>query len=274
MAVDFGKVFGPALKYPLRKDVYFLLFAFTLIFGLPIWFLTGYFLGDIGVVEGIVVAEIIGTFTSYMIYLAPVTIISWLIGIFLMAMYFDNSMWFYNGKGRSILESFEIAKGRFFSLMLTSIVIILIFAACFGGAFLFIIFSFLAQQTNILLVIGVIWFFIGSIIGAIVMFTIFLAPIFCVLEKTGPMDSIKKSWNLIMKNKLNTFIFLIIYFVIFIVIWMASSIPETVFIFVAGQYSVLSFQSLSFFILRTFFTAYLTLFAYSSYVNYYITIKK
>ena len=118
MAVDFGKIFGSALRYPFRKDVYFLLFAFSLIFGLSAWFITGYLIGDIGGV-GVNATEVAGKLISSIIYLVPVTIVGWLVGIFLMTMYFDNSMWFYKGKRKQILESLYIAKERFFYLTLT-----------------------------------------------------------------------------------------------------------------------------------------------------------
>lgn len=272
MVVDFGKVFGFALRYPLKGDVYLLLFVFTLITGLLSWFVTGYFMGDITGTEA-TLADILGEFITSMIYLVPVMIISWLIGILLMSMYFHNSMWFYKGKRKPVLESFGIAKGRFFPLLLTIIVIMLILVACFGGALLLIVFSFITQQT-LMLIVGVIWFMIGAVIGVFVSFMVILAPVFCVLEKTGAVESIRKSWNLVMKNKLNTFLFLIIYFVIFIIIWLVGSIPETVYSLLAGQSPLLSFESLFFFIFRTFFTVYLTMFAHSSFVNYYLSIKK
>lgn len=272
MAVDFGKVFGFALRYPLKGDVYFLLFVFTLITGLLGWFVTGYFMGDITGMEASV-ADVLGKFIVSVTYLVPVMIISWLIGILLMSMYFHNSMWFYNGKRKPILESFDIAKERFLPLLLMIIVIMLILVTCFGGALLLIVFSLITQQT-LMLIVGVIWFMIGAVIGVFVSFMVILAPVFCVLEKTGPVESIRKSWDLVMKNKLNTFLFLIIYFVIFIIIWLVGSIPETVYSLLAGQSPLLSFESLFFFVFRTFFTVYLSLFAHSSFVNYYLSIKK
>jgi hypothetical protein len=272
MAVDFGKLFGLALRYPLKRDVYFLLLVFSLITGILSWFVTGYFMGDITGAEASV-ADFMGKLIVSMVYLAPVTIISWLIGILLMSLYFHNSMWFYNGKRKPIIESFDITKKRFLPLLLTIIVIMLILVACFGGAFLLIVFSLITQQI-LMLIAGAIWLMIGAIIGVFVSFMIILAPVFCVLEKTGPMESVKKSWNIIMKNKLNTFLFLIIYFVIFIIIWLVGSIPETVYTLLAGQSPMLSLESLSFFVFRMFFSVYLTLFAHSSFVNYYLSIKK
>ncbi len=273
MAVDFGKVFGFALKYSLRKDVFFMLLAVQLIFSLPTWFMTGYLVGDISGIEGI---EAFGKFISSMLYLAPIIIVGWIIGIFLMGVYFDNSAKFYRGKRKPVLDSLKAGKERFLPLLATLVILGLIFMACFGGIFLFLfIFPFLESQAGILLlIISGIWFLVGSIIAVVVFFMTFLAPVFCVLEKERPLNSIKKSWNLIGKNKLNTFLFLIIFFVIYMVILMVGSIPETIFILMTGEPSLLSVQSLSFLVFRTFFTVYSILFAYSSDVNYYLSIKK
>ncbi len=275
MALDFGKVFGFALGYPFRKDVFFVLFAVTLIFSLPSWFLTGYLISYAGALEGTGITEIIGVVVSYAVYIGPVIIAGWLVGIFLTAAYLDNSAKFFKGKRKPIIGSFEIAKERFFPLLVTLIILGLVLLACFGGFLFILIPAFIAPQTGLIfLAAGVIWLLAGLVIGAVVAFMTFLSPVFCVLDKTAPVDSIKKSWNLIGKNKLNTFLFLIIFFVIFIAVSLAGSIPEIVFAFFAGEIPILSIESFSFMFFRMIFTAYLNIFAYSSYVNYYLSIRK
>ncbi|UCC91381.1 MAG: hypothetical protein JSV39_03650 [Candidatus Aenigmatarchaeota archaeon] len=274
MALDLGKVFGFALRYPLRKDVFFVLFAVTLIFSLLSWFLTGYLIGDVSALGGAGLAEIIGGVVSSAIYLGPVIIAGWLVGIFLTAAYFDNSAKFFKGKRKPILGSFEIAKERFLPLLVTLIILGLVLLACFGGFLFILIPTLIAPQTGLIfLVAGVIWILAGLVIGAVVAFMTFLSPVFCVLDKTGPVDSIKKSWNLIGKNKLNTFLFFIIFFVIFIAVSLAGSIPEIVFAFFAGEIPLLSIESFSFLVFRMIFTVYLNMFAYSSYVNYYLSTR-
>lgn len=273
MGVDFGKVFGFALRYPLRKDVFFLLFTVNLIFGLLSWFVTGYLVGDAIGLEG---AAALNQLLSSLIYLAPITIVSIIVTIFLIPLYFHNSMEFYKGKGKPIFESLGVAKERFFPLLLTLIIMMLILLACFGSVIVFsILFMFLGIQAGIaFLAIGVIWFLAGSVIGIIVFFMIFLAPVICVLEKAGPMDSIKKSWNIIMENKLNTFLFLIIFFFIYMLVILIGSSPGTIFAILAGQPQTLSLQSLAFFIFSMFFNVFASIFAYSVDVNYYLSIKK
>ncbi len=274
MAIDFGRVFNFALRYPLRKDAFFLLLAFQLIVTLPVWFITGYFIGNAttGMAGSV---ELLGKFISSLVYVIPIVIIGWLVGVFLTSLYFHNAMRFYKGKRRPVIESFMLAKERFFPLLVTIIIIILIMIACFGGGLALIIFPFLLRQTNTLPVVifGLVWFLIGSIIGVVFLFMTFLAPVFCVLGKSRPTESLKKSWNLVMKNKLNTFLFFIIFFTIYVGISFVASIPQVVFTLFAGQYPVLSVHGLFFFIFRMIFTVYLMLFMYSSYVNYYLDLK-
>jgi hypothetical protein len=185
-------------------------------------------------------------------------------------------MEFYKGKRKPIFDSLGVAKERFFPFLLTLIIMMLILLACFGSIILFsIIFVFLGIQAGLaFLIIGVIWFLVGSVVGIIVFFMIFLAPVICVLEKARPVDSIKKSWNLIMDNKLNTFLFLIIFFFIYLLVILIGSVPGTISSLLMGQPQTLSVQGLAFFIFSIFFNVYAAIFAYSVDVNYYLSIKK
>ena len=274
MAIDFGKVFGVALKYPLRKDAFFLLLAFQFIVTLPVWFITGYFIGN--ATMGMTASpDTLGKFIPSLAYVVPIVIIGWLVGVFLTSLYFHNAMRFYKGKRRPVIESFTLAKERFFPLLVTIVIVVLVLIACLGGGLALIILPFLLRQTSTLpfVIFGLVWFLIGSIIGVVFLFMTFLAPVFCVLGKSRPTESLKKSWNLVMKNKLNTFLFFIILSVIYVGISFASSIPQVVFTLFAGQYPALSVHGLFFFIFRMIFTVYLMLFMYSSYVNYYLDLK-
>ncbi len=274
MGVNFGRIFGRAFRYPFRRDVFFLLFAVQVIFGVSTWFVVGYF------TEGMGGLEAFGRIVSFIAYLIPLIILNWVVMIFLMGAYFENSAFFYRGKEKGIFESLRIAKERFFPLLLTLVIIILVLLACFGGPlFLVILLPSLAMQTGsslpvAILVGGLIWLLTGAVIGAVVFFMTFLAPVSCVIDRLGPLESIRKSWALIRRNKLNTFLFLLIFFVIYTAISMIGSVPDIIPLLMGSELPMLSLQSFSLTIFRTFFNVYLFLFTYSSNVNFYLAVRR
>ena len=282
MAVDFGKIFDCALRYPLKLETYLLLFIVQLVFSLINWFLLGYSFA--GITTETASSIILGKFLASLIYLVPLMIINILVMIFLSCVYFENSLHFYKGKRKPLPKSFVIAKKRFLPLLATVVVMALIFALCFGGIVL-ILFSLsssiqgsVSAAGTALLVIGGIWLLVGSIAGLVIAFFMFLAPVICVLDETGPYDSIKKSFEIIGKNKLNTLVFLIIFAVIFLILSIVGALPETVSSLLTGiqaeTYQAFSIENISFFVFRAIFSAYSMLFAYSSLVNYYLSIRK
>lgn len=271
MAAEFGKIFSRALKYPLRKDVFFLLLMVQLIFGVLIWFISGYFMGDLSSLES---TAALGRGLTGILYAAPVVIASWIVTIFLMIAYMDNSMKFYKGRRDPLMKSFALARQRFIPFIGTIILLALIFMGCFGiGMIILLIPAFLQAAETLWLAIAVVWILVGSVIGIVIFFMTFLSPVICVIDRKGPIESIKRSWKLIAGNKVNTFIFLVIYMAIFISVFLVASLPETIYIILTGATGNLSLGSLAFLIYRTFFTVYLMLFAYSSDVNYYLSIK-
>jgi hypothetical protein len=270
MGVDFGKIFSAALKYPFRKDVYLTLFIVQLAVGISGWLISYYFVGEIITAEGLPVVE---KLVPFMLYMLPVTIAGWLIWIFLMPMYFENSMHFYKGKRKALLESLNVSKKRFAPLLGLFIIIGLIFLACFGGLAL-LAYSVVVGMDAALLTIGGVWFLLGSIAGIVLMFMLFIAPAFCIFEKTGPLDALKKAWGLTNKNKANTLVFLILSVVIFLVVSIAGSLPEAAYVLLLGQPAELSIPSFALMIVRALFNSYLALFTYASLAFYYLSIKK
>lgn len=272
MGVDFNKIFRLSLKYPVKKDAYLLLLAVQLIFGAVTWFFSGYF--GISGLEGSTpqLQEAI----TFMIYFLPLAVVGGLIMVFLWPAFIDNSSQFFGGKKKTILGSIDVSKKRFLPTLGVLAILGAVMLACFGGVILIL----LAQtaessaSTLALVALGGLWFVAGSIIGFIVLFMAFLSPFICVLEKNGPVESIKKSWKLVNKNKASTLIFGIIFSVIYIGIAIAGSFPEIAFGAFLGTPAALSAESFGLFIIRTVINAYLTLFMLSAVTGFYHSIKK
>jgi hypothetical protein len=270
MSIDFGKIFSAALRYPLRKDVYFTLFIVQLAVGIVGWLVSYYFVGDLVTAEGLPIVE---KFAPFMLYMLPVAIAGWLIWLFLLPMYFENSMHFYKGKRRALFESLELSQKRFLPLLGLLIITGLIVVACFGGLAL-LMYSVVAGVDATLLIVGGIWFLAGSLAGIAFMFMFFIAPAFCVFEKAGPLDALKKAWGLTNKNKANTLVFLIFFVVISMVVSIAGALPEGVYVLLWGQPAELSVPNFAFIIMRVIVNSYLVLFACASLAFYYLGIKK
>lgn len=273
MGVDFNKVFRVSLKYPLKMDVYLTFFVIQIIFGIISWFLMGYVGGEIFGPDGSPVMENIVPFVTYLL---PIAVAGWIVMVFLLPAYLDNSAHFTKGKRKPILESFEISKKRFLPTLAVFVIIGLVLLACFGGLILLVASVPIASSPEglTLIAIGGIWFIIGLVASIIVIFTTFLSPVFCVLEKQKPLESIKKSWKLVVKNKANTLVFFIIFFMAYMAIAIAGSLPEIVFTLFYGQPATLSLESFSLMAMRTIVNAYLVIFMLSSTVSYYLSISK
>lgn len=274
MGIDFGKIFGTSLRYPIRKDIYLVLFAIQIIFGIVGWLLTGYVGGGIIGPDG---APIMENIAPFLIYYLPLTFVAWIIMAFLLPAYLDNSAHFTKGKRKPILESLEASKKRFLPTLAVFVIIGLVLLACFGGLILLAASSVSITSSPeglTLIAIGGIWFIIGTIIGIIFSFMAFLSPVFCALEKQKPLDSIRKSWKLVSKNKANTLIFLIILIVAYVAIAILGSLPEVAFLTLYGEPAALSPQSFLFMAIRTIANVYLVLLVISSVVVYYLGMSK
>jgi len=273
MTVDLGKVFRTSLTYPFKKDVYLVLFVIQLIFGVASWLLTGYLGGEIIGPDGLPVMENI---IPFLLYFLPLSIAGWFVAILLFPAYLDNSAHFYKGKSRPIIGSLEISRKRFLPMLAVFVVLGLIMLACFGGIILLMLsaMNMTSSEGLILAMIGGLWLIAGAVIGAIVIFTTFLSPVFCVLEKQKPLESIKKSWNLVVKNKWNTFLFFVIFVVVYVAIAVIGSTPEIAFESLYGLPVPLSVESFLLMIIRIAVNSYLLLFTVSSMVSYYLGTHK
>lgn len=271
MRVNFSKIFGLSFRYPFQRDVYLLLFAVNMVFAIAGWFLNGYFIGDVTNLENLAFLD---NFIPFLAYAIPLTIAGWLVMIFLVPAYFDNATHFHQGKRKALAESFAVSKKRFLPVLAVFIILGLVVLACLGGLILSAASVFSSPIDFTLLMIGGLWSIIGIIVGIVFVFMTFLSLVFCVVEKARPLESIKKSWKTAGKNKVNTLLFLIILIALYIAVAIIGTIPESVFNVVSGTPQVLSVTSFSFMLVRTVFNTYLALFAYSSLVSYYFSIKK
>ena len=189
-------------------------------------------------------------------------------GNLLAAFYFyDASKYFPRMKYNKIGKSFEYAKKRYIPLLETQILLFVVsvsFFFIFGGFTLFAFFDVFPMSY----VIGIIP---GIIALLLISFFLFLSPIVCVVEKKSPMDSLKGSMKVIKKNKANTFIVLLLIFVISLSISVIGSLPSSIYSFYTTGITTISIVLTAFELL---FGTYAGLFSYSAQVNYYLSIKK
>jgi hypothetical protein len=266
--IAFNKIFGKALAYPFsRKDVLLVFFLVNLIFSFLGWYITNtmFNLSDFSLTTE--------KFIEFIFYVLPINIIGWIFWIFLMPMYLENSIHFYKGKRKPLFESFEASKKRFLPVLGIFIIFGLLILACFGG-FLLVIYAVISGSDLTLIGLAGLWFIIGSVIGVVLMFFFFLSPVVCVFEKARSLESFKKSFQLVSKNKLSTSLFFIIIILMFFAISIIGSIPELIYGFFVGLPTPLSISDLSFMIIRTFVTSYLGLFFYASFAFYYLNLKR
>ncbi|MEM5871707.1 MAG: hypothetical protein QW051_02425 [Candidatus Aenigmatarchaeota archaeon] len=275
MKLTFKEIFTRSLKYPLRLDVFVVIFFVNLIFGILGWFITIRVVGSEFIPQYLVETLTLETLSKYLILLVPLQIIFFVIMIFLIPMYFENIYHFYKGKRKALHESFETSKKRFLDLFILSIIFGFIILVCFGGLFL-TMYSLLFSKDIVILGFAVIWFIIGSIIAIILGFMMFTSPIICVLEKSKPIESLKKSWSLISKNKLKTFGFWVILILIYFSISLITSIPDVVYLHLSENYLITAspYYDFIFSIIRIFVNSYLTIFFYSSIVFFYLSLRK
>ncbi len=260
MNLDFSRIFGTALRYPLRADVFFPMFAVYTIMNIMLWFM----------------GEFQSLSLQYTAAVFAIGLAGWIALIFLIGVYIDNSVYFYSGKRKDILKSAETGKKRFLPLLATSVIIGAIMVACMGTGILIMLLSLasLPSSVNLVMLLGGLgMFLIGMVMAVVLYFMMFLAPVFCVAEKRGPVESVKKSWSTVRKNKLNTLVFMIIMALIYFAVSAVGGLPEAVYTLSLGEIPAVSVQGLAFLLVRVFFSSYLILFVISSEVNYYRSIK-
>ncbi len=257
--MDFEKIFKTAIRYPFDWRIFSIYFIFNFLISFPIWISLG--TTQMSTMEGI---------SSYFGLLVPLWIISFFVGTFIIGFYYDNSSRFFpRMKRTAIKKSLEVAKKRYIPLLGTQFLLSVVFFCVFfvfGGFSLLPVLSGASFDTASVL--------IGSLIGSaallVALFFLFLTPFACVLDKLNPIRSIKKSFSMINKNKMDTFAFLILLLIINYIISFIGMIP----IFVYEMfYEAVTFNMFPFFLFQTFFSVLSYLFAISSITNFYLTLK-
>jgi hypothetical protein len=273
MGVDFNKIFSNSVRYPLRKDVFLLAFAVQLVFAVAGWFVTGYFGADIIASEGTIIPANI---MPFMVYIVPITILGWIVNIYLIPAYMDNASHYHKAKKKGITESLDVSRKRFIPMLILSLIYFLIIAACFGGLVLTTM-SLPAMETAeglAMIAAGGVWLLIGIFVFAVAAFFTYLSPAFCVLDKSSPLDSLKKSWNTVTRNKMNTLLFFALFFIIYMAVSLGGSLPEVVYYIFTAQQTGLTMDAFAFMLVRTLVTTYLVLFSMASLVSFYHSLKK
>ncbi|MCK5022717.1 MAG: hypothetical protein KAS04_00955 [Candidatus Aenigmarchaeota archaeon] len=269
MSVDYGKIFGHALRYPLRKDVFTLMFVINLFFSVVSWIVTNATMGNVSAIDETMA---LSNIMNVIVFTIPMAIIFFAISVFIMPIFVDNSRKFFKGKNENPTESISIAKERFIPLLLTMFLVMLILFACFSVIFIPIITATFLGQAIFAVFAGVLSI-IGIVVVAYIMFMLILSSYICIIEKTGAQDSIKSSWRIVGKNKLNTFIFIIIFTVIYIAIYLLMLVPSLGIMILQGNYTDFSVTGLVILIITTILGSYSALFTMSATTNYYLTIK-
>lgn len=272
MGVDFNKIFSNSVRYPLRKDAFLLAFAVQLVFAVAGWFVTGYFGADIIASETIIPANIM----PFMFYIVPITVIGWIVNIYLIPAYMDNASHYHKAKKKGITESLDVSRKRFMPFLGLSLIYALIIAACFGGMVLTTMALPAIETAEGLAMIaaGGVWLLIGIVVFAVAAFFTYLSPAFCVLDSSSPLDSLKKSWNTVARNKMNTLLFCALFIIIYIAISLGGSLPEVVYYIFTAQQTGLTLDGFAFMLVRTLVTTYLALLSVASLVSFYHNLKK
>ncbi|MCK4635115.1 MAG: hypothetical protein KAT37_04535 [Candidatus Aenigmarchaeota archaeon] len=261
--MEFSKIFGKAFRYPLNLKLFFILFVFSFCITIP----TMIYMPTQGL-ETFSVSEI----KAFFGFLVPLWLVSFFVGNFLAAFYFDSaSRYSSKMKYGKLKDSFETTKKRYLPLLATQILFFIILGIVFlvfGG---FSMLSFYMVLPSIFLV-GI---FIGVLAIVVVAFFLFFCPVACVLDKLGPVDSLKTSFKFVKVNKINTFVFCLILFIVVFFIGLLGSFPSTLYYITTGSVTYgLTAENLLFTIINIIFGAYTGLFAYSAQVNYYHYLKK
>lgn len=249
--MDFGKIFSHALKYPLNVQVFVLMLAVNFVFSY-----SGVYL--ITLTNPANVSSLLTLGMS----IIPVLIVSALITIFLMAMYIDNAGKYFSGGRKPLLSSLPAAKKKFLRLLGTYVLMIIILGVTFLPALVSVGLAsgFIAPPL------------LGAAIGLVALFVaaffISLAPYIAVLDKFGVFGSLKASFHVVKRNKLNMLVFWIVYLVLSVIISLLS-LPITL-----GYALSLASVSPTILILQSLISTYTALFAYSAFTNFYLSVKK
>lgn len=243
--MDFGKIFLHAIKYPLNFQVFPLLFIVNLAFSYA----------TVSLVRQ--TSAILSSLSGTGLLFIPFAIFMIIIGIVLMTFYVDNAAKYFAGRRKDLRESVQTVKKKFRGLLGTYILMILIISVSAVPLLAFIL-------TGNGLAVTV----IGIVIIAVAAFFVVLAPYVVVLDRFSAVDAIKKSIAVVSKNKLNMFIFWIIYLIIIVLVRLASLPVSLNYLPGMLQLDILIV------VLQSLISTYTTLFMYSAFTNFYLSVKR
>lgn len=275
MGVDFNKIFGASVRYPMKKDIFILFFAVQLVFAVAGWFVSAYLGADVVTAEGMFMPENMVPFLSYAV---PLAILSWLAVTYLMPAYIDNAANFHRKKNKSIADSFDVSRKRFLSLLGLDAIFGLILLACFGGIILTVFATAIMESPEGMAMVaaGGLWVIAGIAAITVVGFMCCLSPVFCVLEKAKPLESMRKSWKLVGRNKATTLFFMVLFIVTYVTITLVGALPEMAYYMATGTEQAIGItaDSFVFMLVRTLVGTYLVLFSVAAVTAYYLSVKK
>ena len=116
--MEFNKIFGRAFRYPFNFNLFLILFIFSLCISLPTTIYThSYTSGTFGISQ----------LKDFFMFLIPIWIISFFVGNFLAAFFFDSASRYYpKMKYGKLMNSLETAKKRYISLLGTQILLFIV----------------------------------------------------------------------------------------------------------------------------------------------------
>ena len=201
MAVNFSKVFGNAFRYSFSFQRILPFFVLNLIIvGILLLLLNNLatIIPNLTGVAGII-APSVNSILYFYLYFMVFIIVFFLIKLFFVGVIIDDAKKY--PKKKKLSSSFGIVKKKYMSILGASLLVAVI-AGLAGsipilGAFLSIIVS---------------WLFL------------FIVP-FIILKNKSAIDSLKESYNLIMKNKADVFLFWLLLLVLGVLIFLVSLIP-------------------------------------------------
>lgn len=251
--VDVGKVVKKAWSYPLNLKVFFSFFVVQLILlfaGLGLF--------------GFASVEVSNVFTV-LFQAFGFMVVVFLVDVFLLAVFIKDS--FNHSKSKKYKPFDKVmgtAKARFLTLLVNALVLTIIFLGIVWGFLMMAIPAFLVSP-----VFGIVVMCIGMLLSFVFLFFTFLSPFFVVIDNKSVINALKESKKIISKNKLNTFIFLVVVIIIFYLLEIVSSLP--LFIAVIGDESMAFIPYLVFSVL---IKTYARLFLISSGTNFFKAVKK
>ena len=261
------------MLYPLNIRIFLLYLIILLIFFVPEAFYT-LFIRTPEVAESLTFIEEIISFVKFIL---PFVIVSYLVNIFMFGIYVDNASKYYKGgKHSPVIFSFFEAMSRFVPLLYTFVVLTILISV--PVSVLTALGVFLRDLTgsnsyfNFLVIIG-------NIISIMFLMLFFLSPVISVLgRKFYFVKQFRYSKELVYRNILWVFLFLASVIVLVFILGAISLIPAYVVsymrlngIITFGKFYYVTNIILGVF--QRFVLTYIILFLIEAFVGFYLSVK-